>query len=406
LNIHIIDSQCGSGKTEYAIRYMSSRHEETNFMYITPFLKEVERVKKSVPFVFCEPKEGSKFKNLIHLVSCSAHISSTHALFAMGNDELANLINLNNYELILDEVLSVLEPIGFKKGDMEMLINEGVISVGDDNVVSLTNRGLDLYEKGSEFNNRFDIIKTGRVLMVNGGMMLWRFPVDMLKCFKKVTILTYMFQNQTMYNYLLTNGAKFSFSHLVGYKLCNGKCDYSGEEYSKLIKIYDGKLNDIGEKSNTLSSTWFSRQENKRAIYVVAKNAYNYFRRVAMANSDITLWTTVNSVFTTGLMNINGHKSSFLVMTSRATNDYSHKRVLAYLVNRYENPAIHSYFIKHGISVDNDIFALSELIQWIFRSAIRKNEPIRIYIPSARMRRLLQNWLNGTFEKNKTRRIK
>ena len=47
-----------------------------------------------------------------------------------------------------------------------------------------------------------------------------------------------------------------------------------------------------------------------------------------------------------------------------------------------------------GVSVDEDTWALSELIQWIFRSAIRENNEINVYIPSERMRNLLIEWLN------------
>ena len=47
-----------------------------------------------------------------------------------------------------------------------------------------------------------------------------------------------------------------------------------------------------------------------------------------------------------------------------------------------------------GVSVDEDTWALSELIQWVFRSAIRENKEINVYIPSERMRNLLVEWLN------------
>ena len=39
------------------------------------------------------------------------------------------------------------------------------------------------------------------------------------------------------------------------------------------------------------------------------------------------------------------------------------------------------------------MYALSEMIQWIFRSRIRNNEDINIYIPSSRMRNLLIEFL-------------
>lgn len=39
-------------------------------------------------------------------------------------------------------------------------------------------------------------------------------------------------------------------------------------------------------------------------------------------------------------------------------------------------------------------WALSEMIQWIWRSAIRDGEDIYIYIPSERMRNLLSDWID------------
>ena len=54
---------------------------------------------------------------------------------------------------------------------------------------------------------------------------------------------------------------------------------------------------------------------------------------------------------------------------------------------------IEQFFVAHGVAIDEDTWALSELIQWTFRSAIRENKPINIYIPSKRMRDLFIDWL-------------
>ena len=51
-----------------------------------------------------------------------------------------------------------------------------------------------------------------------------------------------------------------------------------------------------------------------------------------------------------------------------------------------------------GFPVNEDVFALSEMVQWIWRSAIREGNPINIYVPSARMRDLLTRWMNDEFE--------
>ena len=83
----------------------------------------------------------------------------------------------------------------------------------------------------------------------------------------------------------------------------------------------------------------------------------------------------------------------FVACNARATNDFDRRHVLMYMLNRFFNPILVDFFSVRGYVLDEDQFALSELLQWIWRSAIRKGEPINLYIPSSRMRNLLQEWL-------------
>ena len=53
------------------------------------------------------------------------------------------------------------------------------------------------------------------------------------------------------------------------------------------------------------------------------------------------------------------------------------------------------FYAMHGITVDEDKYALSIMIQWIWRSAIRDGEKIYIYLPSSRMRRILTDWMES-----------
>ena len=62
------------------------------------------------------------------------------------------------------------------------------------------------------------------------------------------------------------------------------------------------------------------------------------------------------------------------------------------------NPVTKQFFASKGITVDEDLFALSELLQWLFRSRVRKGEAIDVYIPSERMRSLLEGYLEGSNE--------
>jgi hypothetical protein len=81
-------------------------------------------------------------------------------------------------------------------------------------------------------------------------------------------------------------------------------------------------------------------------------------------------------------------------MNMKATDDYKHKTALAYLVNRFQSPIVEGYFRDRGVPTREDLFALTELIQWIWRSAIRGKPPkeIQLYLPSERMRDILIRW--------------
>jgi len=88
--------------------------------------------------------------------------------------------------------------------------------------------------------------------------------------------------------------------------------------------------------------------------------------------------------------------SCFVPCNARATNKYRKRWALAYCCNIYFNPFLKAFFEAcpaGAIDLDEDAYALSCLIQWMFRSRIRDGEPIHIYIPSKRMRDLLNDWL-------------
>ena len=56
--------------------------------------------------------------------------------------------------------------------------------------------------------------------------------------------------------------------------------------------------------------------------------------------------------------------------------------------------------IKEGdihIEVDDDMYSLSTMIQWIWRSRIRDGGEINVYVPSLRMRTLFENWLDNKY---------
>lgn len=103
------------------------------------------------------------------------------------------------------------------------------------------------------------------------------------------------------------------------------------------------------------------------------------------------MWTTFKK--SKSKLKGKGYTKSFVPLNCRATNDYAKIKYLAYTANIYPNVGVKQFFLQHEIKMNDDDYALSELVQWIFRSAIRNGEDVYIYLPSERMRGLLKKWL-------------
>ena len=93
-----------------------------------------------------------------------------------------------------------------------------------------------------------------------------------------------------------------------------------------------------------------------------------------------------------------GYTNAFVVFNERATNQYRDREILVYAANPFMNVGQKLFYQKNGVAIDEDMYALSTMIQWIWRSAIRDGKPIEIYIPSSRMRSLLIQWMKDAEE--------
>ncbi|MDA0959203.1 MAG: hypothetical protein O2936_15300, partial [Proteobacteria bacterium] len=93
--------------------------------------------------------------------------------------------------------------------------------------------------------------------------------------------------------------------------------------------------------------------------------------------------------------------ANWIANTTRGTNDYMHCSHLIYLYDQNINPVV-ARWLGDSSTAFNDAYALTELIQWVWRSRVRRGEPITLYLPSPRMRKLFEEWLYITkTKKNK-----
>jgi hypothetical protein len=413
-NITIIDSICGAGKTQYAIQMMNESSQEEKFIYITPFLTEVERVRKHVTTKkFYEPSiklgKGSKYNHFKELLLQGKNIVSTHSLFTNINTDILETITYNNYTLILDEVIDVTENITMSNKDWDILTQEGLLKVEDK-----TNKIIWL---DAEYEGKFDNIKqladsnnlylhtrSNTGIDKRKTLLVWTFPIDIFKAFKKVYNLTYMFDGQLQKYYFDMYNVHYIYKSV---QYINDK--YELMEYNKkldkrellknLIHIYEGSLNLIGEDYYSLSKTWLDKALKNDNIKLLKNNTINYFINIMNSKSEFNMWTSLKGnedkkdKIRLALAG-KGYTRGFVPCTARATNNYINKTCCAYLVNRFLNPIDKGFFEDKNVKINEDIWSTSELIQWLFRSAIRQQKEINLYIPSKRMRNLLINWLN------------
>lgn len=398
MKIKIVDSIMGSGKTSWAIQRMNEKTNQ-NYIYITPFLSEVDRIKSSVKNKrFFEPKnlgEG-KLDSLHKLILDGKNIASTHALFKMATEETIGLLRANNYTLILDEVMDVVEEVPLNKNDLELLFGSDMIRVDKDNN-NLVIWNEDKLDWDTKYNSLRNQCLSKNVFMVNNTLLMWTFPIEVFKSFRNVYVLTYMFNGQLQKYYYDIYDLEYEYFsvHEIDGKYVLGQYieTYNLQDIKSKINIIDDNINLVGDSKTALSKNWFDRQGNKLLIQQLKKNIYNYFYHKVDGKSKDNMWTTFKE-YQSKLAG-KGYTKGFVSINSRATNDYAYKSNLAYCGNRFMNPYIKQFFLDREVKVNEDVFALSELIQWIWRSRIRNGEPINLYIPSKRMRELLIGWLDG-----------
>jgi hypothetical protein len=403
----------GTGKTSYAIQMMKESEINQKFIFVTPFLDEVQRIKREVTNRdFKEPDvthgSGTKLESLKRLIGNGENIATTHSLFASADKELYELLRYENYTLIMDEVMDVISVLKVKPGDVQMMLRGGAIEVDENYRV--------IWKEHPKFETMFidvrDMALAGNLYLVNKTALVWNFPAQIFDTFEQVYIMTYMFDGQLQRYYYDMHNIEYEYFSVVmendRYKL-KPKLEVLEDHSSlkELIYIYEGDLNDIGENKYSLSKEWFRNTHNLPKVKQLKNKLYNYFRNLQKANADRILWTTFkdhfNKIKGKGFSkvepenNANGDvgQACFTSFNLRATNRYRHKDVLAFCLNRYMNPIEKHFFDQRGVVVDEDLLALSDLLQWIFRSAVREGKPVHIYVPSRRMRDLLKKWLNN-----------
>lgn len=406
-HFYVIDSIMGNGKTSAMLRLLQgAEYCGDHYVVVVPLLTEVARWKAAFDRCGFDPvapesgiKNKTKTADLKELLRHHAKmIIVTHSLLDRFDAEITKLLRDGDYTLIVDEVPTPVRRLDMKKGDVTAYIAAGIISVDKDTGRVAWNPAFDGME--TSFDEIRDLCKADNVVYAPNTKAIYRISsYDVYLACKAVYILTYMFEAQIIYYYLAQRGIqykKFSAYYDEEYgDYC--LCDYSSAfdktgNWRELIQICNHKrMNEVGEKRNALSVNWFNENPGQRKT--LKKNVFNFSRNICKAKCDQILWTTYMD-YRDDIAS-NGFKKSFLAVNAKATNDFSDRTVVCYVANRFVSPDIRNYFniSDKNLKFDEDAYALSEMLQFIWRSAIRVGKPINLYVPSSRMRGLLEKWI-------------
>jgi len=392
--IQIVDAIMGSGKTTGMFNKIASGDIKLPILYISPYLQEVGsnseegRIQKSLPDCeFISPKASSlnsKSSNIEELIKEGSNVACTHNLMQLLTETAIEHLRKHEYTVIIDEAIDAFGTIEISPSDLQNLQDLSFITI--DAMSQLHWDDIRPYE--GKFNDIRNACKRGSVfLSSNSRLLMWEFPVALFSSQEiEVWVMTYPFNGTFMKSFFDIHNIKYELvaDDVLGLKSEKEIID----EVSRNLDIYEGKNNDFFKSKTSLSS---SNLDSKAVRTALSKSMRNVATTSWGASAENLLWTT----FKKGVPEVApiGFKSRHVACNLRATNEYADCSHVMYGVNVFANPEIVKHITARGGSFDKDAYALGEMLQLLWRGCMRKGEPMKVFVPSLRMRNLLRNWL-------------
>ena len=392
------------------------------FFYVSPLLSEVQedggRIHKQCNHVkFVSPESigrSSKSKHLLSLLQDGVNIACTHSLYLNMTEDHFTVMRKLGYNLIIDEEVGMIGGYNaYSQSDCDSLIDLGCISKQESDGMLVWNKEHTAFDNRDHKYHEFKRhVENGLIYACkhSNSMMVTQLPVKLLDVAKRVIILTYMFEGNILSSFLKLKGIDYvPFTEVT-------LQDVPKQTIRDLITIHKPRffrqwqfMDDL-----PLTYTWYSGRTITKEKRITTKNVNDITKYIkSVRNACGADWKDVLYTFpkcrslldeNSRMAKINPEdlkrvdvlqeKQTWLASNTRATNTLSHKWCLIHCYNRYPTQSVMQYLRDYSINVDNDVFALSEMLQWVWRSRIRNGEEIYLAIASKRMRILFYNWLN------------
>lgn len=408
--IYILDSIMSSGKTTGIIKFMNENMNR-KYLYVSPLLSEVtDRIPNECPLLdFVTPttdNHKTKADHLLELLKDGRNISFTHSLFTGISLKHLKEIDDHNYTLIVDEEIDFIEQYNGKDynyKDIVTLENSGLITVDENNPGRIKwNWSEDKFDSESVYGKlkRMCDLEMLHTTKRERNMLVLHLPISLVTVTEQTIVMTYLFKGSIMDRFMEMKG--IAVKDFDGVQLIRTEAEVKRNIDSKVEEIITRSSAKVlnNPKKYKLSSLWYKDPRSKECLKDVGNAILSLCRQ--SEGKDKVLYTLPKALVTSNsskkpLIRVRGFGSDecFLYCGTKATNLYSDRNFMIHAYNRYPMQSVAAYLQDYGFPINADDFALSEMIQWIFRSAIRNNESIKVAFLSSRMRDLWRAWLDG-----------
>lgn len=429
-NIKVCDAIMGSGKTSAAIRYMNE-HSDRRFIYVTPRLDEDKRIAIACPALcFALPsdkgRDRTKIANLKRLLTAGRNVAISHVLYTLCDDEVCSLMRQHDYSMIVDEAVHIFDDAKITKRDIDTMMGSEAVRETDNGYLEFVD-GYDPSGHSAQFQRMWHLASSHKlVLLPNGKCCYWMVSDRMLLAAGEVIIMTYRFPASDM--------ARLMQIHHIPYRNIFVNTDGCGnywfvddevympayvEHLRDMVRVVDDqKLNAVGEKWNALSKDWWDKnlevyrrslvyddngnvKETAHSKTTEAYRVRSLLRKYMRTDHpDVSASDRLFGCFAKPgeFLKQKGYLNAHLVFNTTSLNEWGNRHLLAYLVNVFQRPEVDQYYRSFGFESSRDEYALTTMLQWVWRSAIRNGEPVELYLPSRRMREILAEWIEECAE--------
>lgn len=405
--INVLDSVMGTGKTTGVFK-MIRNNPDKKYLYIGLFIQEVGdgntntkgRIQKELPEMnFRMPKNtgDGKLDGLKRLVKEGHNIASTHSLFSMFDLEVVDLLVKQEYTLIIDEAVDAITTYkNIRKSDIDLMINTGVVVKAEDGKIEWCGDRFTQEDYDGKFLEVKELCALGSLYWYDDEVLIWEYPPKLLLELKEVLVITYMFEGSIMSSWMKANNIPYQFVDNKDFDLVDNEIVMESIR-KNLDVVVPHKLRKLKLGGTACSVNWFDKKTNTEVWNSLRGVLENFVDTNSLKVGDV-FWTTFlnrkpkleGKGFTRTPKN---GLSPFLAFNTKATNDYMHHKACMYAVNVYKTPTETGYLASKGIMFDQDQYALSMMVQFLWRGCIRKGEPMKVLVLSERMRELLLAWV-------------